>query len=108
MLFARRWHATKSHRDADDVCRVSLLDWVEKYQLAEREFRVRVTPQSPFVGKTLGEIKLRDDSGINVIAVERKRSFSTDIFAPHSKTASQAEDILLVVVFAPKVDIHLA
>jgi di/tricarboxylate transporter len=108
MLFARRWLATRSHRDTGDVVRVSLLDWVDKYQLAEREFRVRVTPLSPFVGKTLSEIKLRDDSGINVIAVERKRGFSTDIFAPHSKTALQAEDILLVDVFAPKVDIHQA
>lgn len=108
MLFARRWLATKSRRDAGDVHRVSLLDWVEKYQLAEREFRVRVTPLSPFVGKTLGEINLREDSGINVIAVERKRGFSSDIFAPHAKTALQAEDILLVDVFAPMVDIHQA
>ena len=108
MLFARRWLAAKNPRDAGAVHRVSLLDWVEKYQLAEREFRVRVTPQSPFVGKTLGEIKLRDDSGINVVAVERKRGFSSDIFAPRAKTVLQAEDILLVDVFAPQVDIHQA
>jgi len=108
MLFARRWLAAKSHRDAGAVHHVSLLDWVEKYQLAEREFRVRVTPQSPLIGKTLSEIKLRDDSGINVVAVERKRGFSTDIFAPRAKTVLKAEDVLLVDVFAPKVDIHQA
>ena len=108
MLFARRWLATRSRRDAGDVHRVSLLDWVEKYQLAEREFRVRVMPHSPFVGKTLGEINLREDSGINVIAVERKRGFSSDIFAPRANTVLQAEDILLVDVFAPMVDIHQA
>lgn len=108
MLFARRWLAANSRRDAGDAHSVSLLDWIKKYQHAEREFRVRVTPQSPFVGKTLGEIKLRDDSGINVVAVERKRGFSTEVFAPRAKTALQAEDILLVDVFAPKVDIHRA
>ena len=85
MLFACRWLAAKSRRDAGDVHRVSLLDWVEKYQHAEREFRVRVTPQSTFVGKTLGEINLREDSGINVVAIERKRGFSTDIFASARK-----------------------
>jgi len=108
MLFARRWLATKSRHNAGDVNRVSLLDWVDKYRLAEREFRVRVTPQSPLVGKTLGEINLREDSGINIVAVERKRGFSTDIFAPRAKTALLAEDILLVDIFSPKIDIHQA
>lgn len=108
LLFARRWLAATSDRDAGSSRRVSLLDWVEKYQLAEREFRVRVTPQSPLVGKTLGEIDLREDSGINVVAIERQRGFSIDVLAPRARTALQAEDVLLVDVFAPRMDIHKA
>lgn len=108
LLFARRWLAATSDRDVRGRRRVSLLDWVEKYKLAEREFRVRVTPRSSLVGKTLGEIDLREDSGINVVAIERKHGFSTDVLAPGAKTVLQAEDILLVDVFAPRVDIHEA
>jgi di/tricarboxylate transporter len=80
---------------------VSLLDWIEKYQLADREFRVRILPHSSLVGKTLDEINLRDDSGINVIAVERKFRFSTETFVPTGKTELQAQDVLFVDVFAP-------
>ena len=105
MLFARRWLAANSRRDAGDAHSVSLLDWIKKYQLAEREFRVRVTPQSPFVGKTLGEINLRDDSGINVVAVERKRGFSTERlsqpFPPHSGRTAARPDGNVVLLNLP-------
>lgn len=106
LLFARRWLTATSARDAGSSRPVSLLDWVNKYQLAEREFRVRVTAQSPLVGKTLGEIDLRDDSGINVVAIERQHGFAIDVLAPHAKTALRAEDVLLLDVFAPRMDVH--
>ena len=108
MLFARRWLASKKPAGSDDVQKVSLLDWIEKYQLAGREFRVRVQPESTLVGQTLEEINLRGDSGINLIAIERKGRFSTEVFDPTAKTKLEAEDVLLLDVFAPKVDIQEA
>ena len=106
MLFARRWLSSKREGGGDGVRRVSLLDWIEKYRLASREFRVRVTPESSMAGKTLEEINTRKDSGINLVAIERKGKFSTEVFAPTGKTTLVAEDILLVDVFAPTVDIE--
>ena len=108
MLFARRWLASKNPESANEARRVSILDWIEKYQLASREFRVRVTHQSPVVGKTIKEVSLRKDSGINLIAIERKSGFSTEIFAPTSQTVLLADDILFLDVFAPKIDIEEA
>ncbi|MFZ4598742.1 MAG: SLC13 family permease, partial [Terrimicrobiaceae bacterium] len=108
MLFARRWLASKNPESANEARRVSILDWIERYQLASREFRVRVTPQSSVVGKTIKDVSLRKDSGINLIAIERKSGFSTEIFAPTSQTVFLAEDILLLDVFAPKIDIEEA
>ncbi len=105
MLFARRWLASKSSGGADSVRQVSLQDWIEKYQLVDREFRVRVTPESSLVGLTLGEANVRDDSGINVVAIERTRRFSKETFAPVAETQLEANDVLLVDVFAPDVDI---
>ena len=108
MLFARRWLSSKRDGGGDGVRRVSLLDWIEKYRLASREFRVRVTPESSMVEKTLEEINTRKDSGINLVAIERKGKFSAEVFAPTGKTKLEAEDILLLDVFAPTVDIQEA
>jgi len=105
MLFARRWLATKTAGGAADVRQVSLQDWIEKYQLVDREFRVRVTPESSLVGMTLAEANVRDDSGINVVAIERTRRFSRETFAPVAETQLEVNDVLLVDVFSPDVDI---
>jgi len=105
MLFARRWLASKKVVEDGGVRRVSFSDWIEKYHLADREFRVRLMPESSLAGKTLCEINLHSDSGIHVVAIERKRAFSTEVFAPNGRTALLAGDILLVDVLAPNVDI---
>ncbi len=108
MLFARRWLASDTPGDASGAPSVKLLDWIERYKLADREFRIRLTPESSLVGKALDEIGLREDSGINVVAVERRGRFAKDVFAPTGKTRLRAEDVLLVDVYAPKVDIDEA
>ena len=55
MLFARRWLAASPEQAAAAASRPSLRDWIERYQLADREHRVRDTRRdSPLVGKTLG------------------------------------------------------
>ena len=104
MLFARRWLPAKDG-NADGPRPVRLSDWIERYKLADREHRVRVTDRCPLVGQTLAEINLRGDSGVNVVAIERAARFSRSVFAPAGSTALQAGDILLVDVFAPKINI---
>jgi len=106
MLFARRWLGSKSGSGPGDVRQVSLMDWIEKYQLADREFRIRITGRSPLAGKRIGDLSLRENSGINIVAIERSSRFSSETFAPTGKTELQEDDVLFVDVFAPKVDIH--
>ena len=106
MLFARRWLATKQQKDGDGTRRPSLHDWIEQYKLAAREYRLRVTEQSPLVGKTLGELDLRGTSGANLVAIERTLRFARDVIGPTARTELQAGDILLVDLFAPKIDIE--
>jgi di/tricarboxylate transporter len=105
MLFARRWLAAEYQKGADTAQRPSLHDWIEQYKLADREYRLRVTERSPLVGKTLAELDLRDTSGVNLLAIERNRRFSRDVIGPTAKTELQADDILLVDLFEPKIDI---
>ena len=40
---------------------------------------MRVTERSPLVGRTLEELRLRDTSGANLLAIERPARFSVDV-----------------------------
>ncbi|HRJ72543.1 MAG TPA: SLC13 family permease [Terrimicrobiaceae bacterium] len=102
MLFARRWLSAEHSGGADRAPRSSLSDWIERYGLAEREYRVKVSNGSVLAGKELGEVDLGDTSGLNVVAVERRGRFSNEIFAPTKQTVLQVDDILLVDVSAAK------
>jgi di/tricarboxylate transporter len=95
MLLIRRM--LPDRRNPEDIAaggRPSLKTWIEQYGLADREYRVRVTGQSPFVGKRVSELKLRE-RGINLLAIERTRRFVTDMVRPGARTEIEAGDILL-------------
>src|SRR5262245_16162575 len=79
MAFARRWLAGNSDRHAATASRPSLHDWITEYRLADREYRVRVTEQSPLVGKAVGELDLPEAGGARLVAIERKRRPSLDV-----------------------------
>jgi di/tricarboxylate transporter len=98
MSFARRWLTTTKEVNASG--RPSLADWIEEYRLADREYRLRITAQSPLVGKTLAELNLRSSSGASIVAIERNRKFSREMLRPTANTELMADDILLVDLFA--------
>ncbi|MGL4551526.1 MAG: SLC13 family permease [Gemmataceae bacterium] len=101
VILVRRWlGADSAGPDASGSRRPSLADWVQQYDLAGREYRVGVTAGSPLAGKTLEELRLRDTSGANVVAVERDRA----LLQPTAKTKLLAGDILLVDLVARGVD----
>ena len=99
MSFARRW--LSATREEKATGRPSLADWIEEYKLADREYRLRVTAQSPLVGRTLAELSLRSSSGASIVAIERNRKFSREMLRPTANTELMADDILLVDLFAP-------
>jgi len=106
MLFARRWLSAKSPEAAEGARRPSLGEWIEHYKLADREYRLRVTEQSPLVGRTLEELDLRSTSGAHIVAIERSRRFAREVIRPTAKTELRADDILLVDLAAPTIDIE--
>jgi di/tricarboxylate transporter len=105
MLFARRWLAATPDPSAPRTRRPSLRDWIDQYQLAERQHRVRVTSGSPLVGKRLEELSLRS-AGVNLLAIERTRRHGRELIRPMAQTALQAGDVLLLDVRAPEVEIE--
>ena len=105
MLFARRWLA----RDTTETAvrgRPTFRDWIEKYRLAHREYRLRVSEGSPLVGRTLGDLDLRAAGGANVVAIERRRRVAVDVIAPTKKSELSAGDVLLVDLRAPTGDVR--
>jgi di/tricarboxylate transporter len=105
MLFARRWLAATTGTSAPATRRPRLREWIDQYQLADRVYRVRVTSNSPLVGKRLEELTLRS-AGVNLLAIERSRRFATDLIRPSAQTRLQADDIVVVDVLAPEVEIE--
>src|SRR5262249_27289574 len=103
MLVARRWlPGAADDRGAGASRRPSLVDWREQYNLAAREQRVRVRADSPLIGKTIEELRLRDTSGSYLIALERDRK----LIQPTAKTELRAGDVMFVDLFAPNADLE--
>ncbi len=101
MIFARRWLTSRGGVEVKGPQRPSLRDWVEEYRLTTREHRVRVTPASPLVGKTLAEARLRNSTGAYLVAIERHGK----LVQPVASTELLDGDILFVDVFDASVDV---
>jgi di/tricarboxylate transporter len=96
MLFARRWLSVKAEQPRLENLPGTLLDLIQEYDLAGREYRLRIRPDSPLVGQTLQEWDPRNRHGANVVAVERKAGFRRQVLAAHADTKLGADDVLLV------------
>jgi di/tricarboxylate transporter len=101
MVIVRNWLPETNECTSERAQRPRLSDWIEKYHLANREYRLRVTEQSSLVGKAIGELNLRRTSGANIVAIERHRPLTRKMLRPTDKTVFQADDILLIDLFAP-------
>ena len=100
MLVARRWLAADGGVAADAADQPTLATWIARYDLAGREYRVRVGGASPLVGRRLGDLDLRAVAGANIVAIERAGRFARSVLRPVAGTELQADDVLLVDLFA--------
>jgi di/tricarboxylate transporter len=102
MLFARRWlNSAPTPRKHTSRSRRSLIDLVREYDLSGREYRMRVLPHSPLIGKALKDIQPRRKHRANVVAIERSGKLQKNIINPTAHTELLAGDILFVDVPTP-------
>jgi di/tricarboxylate transporter len=101
MLFARRWLSAEIAARSESASRPTLAGWIEHYGLAGREYRLRVTPGSPLVGRRLDALGLRATAGANIVAIERAGRFRSRVFRPVASTELAADDVLLVDLLQP-------
>jgi len=104
MLFARRWLASQNSEPKAGGP-ASLQDWIERYQLAQREHRLQIRDGSPLAGQTLDAINLRSSAGMNIVAIERKTRGAGQLIEPGAKTELRSGDVLLVDAYEPKLRI---
>ena len=103
MLLSRRWLLRRDDAERNAPPRLTLSDLAERYRLEERERRLKVCSGSSLAGQLLNELALRRDYGINVIAVERPRRFTTQLMSATGSTLLETGDILLVDLASPTI-----
>lgn len=96
MLIARRWLHRRKDIQPSVRPKRHLADFVNDYELGPREHRVRVTSESPMVGKRLQEIDARRRAGANVVAVERLMGKRHVLIEPRGDLQLRADDVLMV------------
>ena len=94
MLVARRFLAPGPAPELPQ--RAALANWVEDYDLAGRERRLRLRPGSRLAGKRLDALDLRASAGVNIVAVERSTRFRRELIQPRAGTVLEEGDILLL------------
>ncbi len=94
MLVARRFLAPGPAPAVPE--RAAIAGWITDYDLAGREHRLQLRPDSDLVGQRLDALDLRASAGINIIAIDRGGRFRRELIQPRADTILQARDILLI------------
>ena len=94
MLLAQRFLAPGPAPELPE--RAALTGWVADYDLAGREYRLRLRPSSKLAGKRLDALDLRASAGINIIAIERGTRFGRKLIHPSAETVLEPRDIMLI------------
>jgi len=100
MLVARHWLPNHLGDEAAASRRPTFRLLIDRYNLHEREYRVRIKAGSKLVGRRLEQIDLRQ-SGINLLAIERGVGRAKRLIQPVRTTELLGGDILLLDVRIP-------
>jgi di/tricarboxylate transporter len=96
MLLVRRWLAAPAAEEAAGAGGPTVRELVQDYGLDGRTHRLCLNAASPLLGHSLKALRLRALHGLNVIAVERRLRFGTDLLDPADELVLQTGDRLLV------------
>ncbi|MGC7561009.1 SLC13 family permease [Pasteurella sp. PK-2025] len=105
MLVARRWLTDPNEQENKDTSKRSMTDLIEEYGLKDRTKRLVVKQGSPFIGKTLDELHLRSNYGLNVLAIERWKRFSPVYISAVSNSEIREKDILIMDIMNSELDL---
>ena len=102
LLIARRWLNRSDGEAGTENRRRQMMDFVKDYRLEGREYRLRITEDSPLVGQTLESVGARRHSSANVVAIERPRTgHRSELLEPRAGLILHADDVLMIDVAEP-------
>lgn len=106
MLVARRWLRSTRSEGTEGRPQPGMMDWIDRYDLANREYRVRVLPGSSLLRQPLGEIDLAQKIGVRVLLIERGTGTSRRVLARSPETTLEVNDILLLDADSERGDVE--
>lgn len=96
MLIARRWLDNGESSRPVDTKRSSMLQFIQRYRLEGRAKMVLINPASRLIGKTINELNLRSQFGLNIVAIQRVKRFRRVTLGAFGDSSLQEKDILLL------------
>lgn len=96
MLIARRWLDSGEKVESGIVATSSMSQFIEEYQLAGRAKMAIILPESTFVGKTINELNLRVEYGLNIVAIQRFKHFRRITISAFGTHTLREKDVLLM------------
>jgi di/tricarboxylate transporter len=104
MLFARKWLPDNASNSNKKKRKPNFKDWIKKYELIDREYRVKIMPDSILLGFKINELDLKLD-GLKLLAVERKEGSKNVFIRPTKIMDFLVDDILFLDVRVHDVDL---
>ncbi|MCW1885812.1 SLC13 family permease [Luteolibacter flavescens] len=101
LLIARRWLDRPDEGRGIENPRRQMMDFVQDYRLAEREYRMRIGKGSPLIDQTLESAGKSRRSEGNVVAIERKHGNRVDLMEPRAGLQLLEGDVLLIDIATP-------
>lgn len=97
MLVARRWLDNGEQSETQtNISNFSMSHFIEEYQLQGRAKMLLVEPHSECVGKSIGQLNLRIEYGLNIVAIQRNKHFRKVTINASVDEIFQPKDILLL------------
>lgn len=96
MLFARRWLDNGETVRAENKNGSSMQQLIAEYNLTGRAKMVVIDAGSSLIGKTINELNLRREYGLNIVAIQRVKRLRTLSIAAYGTETLQEKDILLM------------
>ncbi|MCK3654978.1 citrate transporter [Pasteurellaceae bacterium Macca] len=96
MLIARHWLDNGEQPDAEFSSSSNMHQLIEDYQLQGRAKMVIVGENSTFIGKTINELNLRAQYGLNIVAIRRVKHLRNITVAAYADTVLNIKDVLLM------------
>lgn len=98
MLIARNWLDNGEALSTERKAGSSIAQFIDEYQLQGRAKMVLITADSTFVGKTINELNLRSEYGLNIVAIQRMKRFRRVSLSAYGNATLHEKDVLLLDV----------